>query len=52
MTDEPEATRFAILIGGRVAGMVQYSEEPEPDYRYDDEWLLERVVLPPRGRES
>ncbi len=34
MTDEPEATRFAILIDGRVAGMVQYSEEPEPDYRY------------------
>ena len=34
MTDEPEATRFTILIGGRVAGMVQYSEEPEADYRF------------------
>lgn len=34
LTDEPEATRFTILIDGRVAGMVQYNEEPEPDYRY------------------
>ena len=34
MTDEPTAVRFAILIDGRVAGMVQYTEEPEPDYRY------------------
>ena len=34
MADEPEATRFAILIGGSVAGMLQYNEEPEPDYRY------------------
>ena len=34
MTDEPEAVRFTILIEGRVAGMVQYGEEPEPDYRH------------------
>jgi aminoglycoside 6'-N-acetyltransferase len=34
MTDEPTATRFTILVGGRVAGMLQYSEEPDPDYRY------------------
>ena len=34
LTDEPEAVRFTVLIDGRVAGMVQYSEEPEPDYRY------------------
>ena len=34
MTDEPTAVRFTILIDGRVAGMLQYTEEPEPDYRY------------------
>lgn len=34
MTDEPTATRFTILVEGRIAGMIQYSEEPEPDYRF------------------
>jgi len=34
MSDEPESTRFTILINDRVAGMLQYNEEPEPDYRY------------------
>ncbi|MBA3306222.1 MAG: GNAT family N-acetyltransferase [Thermoleophilaceae bacterium] len=34
ITDEPGSVRFTILIDGRVAGMVQYSEEIEPDYRY------------------
>ena len=32
--DEPDATRFAVVIDGEVAGLVQYSEEPEPDYRH------------------
>lgn len=32
--DEPQATRFAILVDGEVAGLVQYTEEPEPDYRH------------------
>jgi aminoglycoside 6'-N-acetyltransferase len=31
--DEPESTRFAILHEGRVAGMVQFGEESEPDFR-------------------
>lgn len=31
--DEPEVTRYAILVEGQVAGMVQYAEEPEPDIR-------------------
>lgn len=31
--DEPESTRFTILVDGRVAGMIQYGEEDEPDYR-------------------
>jgi aminoglycoside 6'-N-acetyltransferase len=34
LTDEPTATRFAILEDGEVAGLIQYSEEPEPDYRH------------------
>ena len=31
--DEPESTRFTIVVDGRVAGMIQYGEEPEPDFR-------------------
>ena len=34
MSDEPEATRFTVLVDGRVAGMVQYVEEEEPRYRH------------------
>jgi aminoglycoside 6'-N-acetyltransferase len=32
--DEPSSTRFAIWVDERVAGMVQYGEEDEPDYRH------------------
>jgi aminoglycoside 6'-N-acetyltransferase len=32
--DEPSAMRFAILVEGEVAGLIQYSEEKEPDYRH------------------
>jgi aminoglycoside 6'-N-acetyltransferase len=32
--DDPEATRFTIRHEGRVAGLVQYGEENEPDYRH------------------
>jgi aminoglycoside 6'-N-acetyltransferase len=31
--DEPTATRFTILVDGERAGMLQYTEENEPDYR-------------------
>ena len=31
--DEPESTRFAIVVDGRVAGLIQYGEESEPDFR-------------------
>jgi aminoglycoside 6'-N-acetyltransferase len=34
MGDEPEATRYTIFVEDDVAGMVQYSEENEPDYRH------------------
>jgi aminoglycoside 6'-N-acetyltransferase len=32
--DDPSATRFAVLLGGTVIGMVQYGEEDEPAYRH------------------
>jgi aminoglycoside 6'-N-acetyltransferase len=32
--DEPEATRLTIEVDGRVAGLIQYSEENEPKYRH------------------
>jgi aminoglycoside 6'-N-acetyltransferase len=32
--DEPEATRLTVEVDGRIAGMVQYWEEPEPKYRH------------------
>ena len=32
--EEPETTRFTIWVDDRVAGLVQYGEESEPDYRH------------------
>jgi aminoglycoside 6'-N-acetyltransferase len=32
--DEPESIRLTILHDGEVAGLVQYGQEPEPDYRH------------------
>jgi aminoglycoside 6'-N-acetyltransferase len=32
--DEPDATRLTIEVDGAVAGVIQYSEEPEPKYRH------------------
>jgi aminoglycoside 6'-N-acetyltransferase len=32
--DDPDTTRFAIVVDGRVAGLIQYCEEAEPKYRY------------------
>jgi aminoglycoside 6'-N-acetyltransferase len=34
LTDEPEVTRFTIVVDGEVAGLIQYGEESEPDYRH------------------
>ena len=34
LEDEPESTRFAILVDGEVAGMIQFQEETDPDYRH------------------
>jgi len=32
--DEPESTRFTIRVGGEVAGLIQFGEEAEPEYRH------------------
>src|SRR5436190_22603588 len=32
--DEPSSTRFAIVVDGEVAGLIQYWEEKEPDFRH------------------
>jgi aminoglycoside 6'-N-acetyltransferase len=32
--DEPESTRFAIRVDGEVAGLIQFGEEAEPEYRH------------------
>jgi aminoglycoside 6'-N-acetyltransferase len=32
--DEPESTRLTIEVDGRVAGLIQFSEETEPRYRH------------------
>jgi aminoglycoside 6'-N-acetyltransferase len=34
LADDPDSTRFAIIVDGAVAGMIQYGEENDPDYRY------------------
>ena len=34
LTDEPESTRLMIEVNGAVAGLIQFSEEPEPKYRH------------------
>jgi len=32
--DDPSSVRFAVLAGGAVRGMIQFSEESEPAYRH------------------
>jgi aminoglycoside 6'-N-acetyltransferase len=34
LADDPDATRFALVVDGAVAGMIQYGEELEPKYRH------------------
>jgi aminoglycoside 6'-N-acetyltransferase len=34
--DYPDGTRLVVLLDGEVIGMVQYEEEPDPDYRHAD----------------
>jgi RimJ/RimL family protein N-acetyltransferase len=32
--DDPDLTCFSIMVDGRVRGLIQYSEERDPDYRH------------------
>jgi aminoglycoside 6'-N-acetyltransferase len=32
--DDPDSTRFAIVVDGEVAGMIQYGEEEDPEFRH------------------
>ena len=32
--DEPQSTRFTIVVDGAIAGLIQYWEEAEPKYRH------------------
>ncbi len=34
LNDDPDSTRFTIVVDGAVAGMIQYGEEDDPKYRH------------------
>jgi aminoglycoside 6'-N-acetyltransferase len=47
--DEPESTRFTIVVDGVVAGLIQYWEETEPKYRHAEVDLFVDPALHGRG---
>jgi aminoglycoside 6'-N-acetyltransferase len=47
--DEPESTRLTIEVDGKVAGMIQFAEEPEPKYRHASIDLFLDPALHGRG---
>jgi aminoglycoside 6'-N-acetyltransferase len=47
--DEPESTRFTIELDGRTAGMIQFWEEREPQYRHAGIDLFVDPALHGRG---
>jgi aminoglycoside 6'-N-acetyltransferase len=34
LTDDPDSTRFTVVVDGAIAGMIQFHEELEPKYRH------------------
>jgi aminoglycoside 6'-N-acetyltransferase len=46
--DEPGTTRLTIWVDGQVAGLIQYGEEDEPDYRHA--WIDIFVATAQHGR--
>jgi aminoglycoside 6'-N-acetyltransferase len=42
--DEPQSRRLVVLVDGEIAGLVQYYEEPEPDYRNAE---IDIFIAPP-----
>ena len=49
LEDEPDVTRWTIEVDGAVAGMVQFSEEPDPKYRHASIDLFLDPALHGRG---
>jgi aminoglycoside 6'-N-acetyltransferase len=49
LADEPDVTRWTIEVDGAVAGMVQFSEEPDPKYRHASIDLFLDPALHGRG---
>jgi aminoglycoside 6'-N-acetyltransferase len=49
LTDEPEVMRLTIVADGRVAGLIQYYEEPDPKYRHASIDLFLDPALHGRG---
>jgi RimJ/RimL family protein N-acetyltransferase len=47
--DDPSATVLVVLVEGRVAGMIQYSEEDDPKYRHAGIDIFLDPVLHGRG---
>jgi len=47
--EEPESTRLTIEVDGAVAGLIQFSEEPEPKYRHASIDLFVDPALHGRG---
>jgi aminoglycoside 6'-N-acetyltransferase len=47
--DEPESTRLTIEVDGRVAGLIQFWEEPEPRFRHAGIDLFVDPALHGRG---
>jgi aminoglycoside 6'-N-acetyltransferase len=49
LADEPDVTRWTVEVDGVVAGMVQFSEEPDPKYRHASIDLFLDPALHGRG---
>src|SRR5438876_4269137 len=47
--DEPDSSRLTIEVDGRIAGMIQFSEENEPKYRHASVDLFVDPALHGRG---
>jgi aminoglycoside 6'-N-acetyltransferase len=47
--DDPRATRMTVVVEGAVAGLVQFTEEPEPEYRHAEVDLFIDPRLHGRG---
>lgn len=50
--EEPEATRLTILVGGAIAGLIEFHEELEPKYRHASIDLFLDPALHGRGLGS